>query len=473
MKRSEIFFTVFRLPLDYLALTAAGIASYYSRFLPQLTDIRPVTFDLTIEQYTNIVLVIALIWVIVFALTGLYKTGQQKLADELSRVVIACTLSVAVVVALLFFSRQAFESRYIMLAAWGLAIVFVASERIIVRAIQRSIKRFGVGVHRVVIIGQGRTTAALQNEFKNKPRLGYLVVAEFDQFDDAVAKKIHRMNRKQKIDEIIFAKPEATRQDRENLLTLADAEHITFKHTADIFAAASTRFEAHTIAGIPIIELKATPLDGWGAVYKRIFDIIGSLILIILTLPIQILIALALFIEQPGRIFFSRLPDNKKVARIGKNGQPFHYFKFRSMIKDAHKYRFDKEFIKKHGNEREEGPLFKLKDDPRVTRVGKFIRKYSLDELPEFFLVLIGRMSLVGPRPHLPEEVKEYTLQHRRVHTIKPGITGLAQISGRADLDFDQEVRLDIYYIENWGPLLDLYILLKTPIVVLFRKGAY
>ena len=118
------------------------------------------------------------------------------------------------------------------------------------------------------------------------------------------------------------------------------------------------------------------------------------------------------------------------------------------------------------------GPLVKTKDDPRITRVGKFIRKTSLDELPEFWLVLRGYMSLVGPRPHLPEEVDQYEDHQRKVMTIKPGITGLAQISGRADLDFDAEVRLDTYYIEHWSPWFDLYILLKTPLAVLFRKGA-
>ena len=138
------------------------------------------------------------------------------------------------------------------------------------------------------------------------------------------------------------------------------------------------------------------------------------------------------------------------------------------MIKDAHKYRFDPEFVKKYGNEREGTPLFKLKEDPRVTRVGCFIRKFSIDELPEFYLVFLGRMSLIGPRPHLPEEVAEYKPHQRRVLTIKPGITGLAQISGRADLDFEDEVRLDTYYIEHWSPWLDLTILFRTPFVVLF-----
>ncbi|MEK9157428.1 MAG: sugar transferase, partial [Patescibacteria group bacterium] len=130
-------------------------------------------------------------------------------------------------------------------------------------------------------------------------------------------------------------------------------------------------------------------------------------------------------------------------------------------------------FLEKYGNMREGTPLFKLAKDPRVTRVGSFIRKFSLDELPEFYLVLFGKMSLVGPRPHLPEEVDSYKSHERRVLTIKPGITGLPQISGRASLDFEDEVRLDMHYIESWTPWLDITILLKTPFAVLFRRGAY
>ncbi len=161
------------------------------------------------------------------------------------------------------------------------------------------------------------------------------------------------------------------------------------------------------------------------------------------------------------------------VTRIGQHGKAFRYLKFRSMIKNAHSYRFDPAFLEKYGNMREGTPLFKLAKDPRVTRVGSFIRKFSLDELPEFYLVLFGKMSLVGPRPHLPEEVDSYKSHERRVLTIKPGITGLPQISGRASLDFEDEVRLDMHYIESWTPWLDITILLKTPFAVLFRKGAY
>ncbi len=470
MKRSELLFAVLLVPLDYITLVAAGIAAYYSRFFPRFTAIRPVKFDLGIEEYANIVIFVAVIWVIIFAMSGLYAIQQRKITVELSRILMASAAGVAVVMALLFFTREAFESRFILLAAWFFVILFVAIERIIIRLIQRSMRRLGVGVHRVVVIGKGRTADALMKEFKARPTLGFATVANYDHFDQEIAKKIKQLKSTENVDEIILADPEASRDKRQELLTFADAENITFKHTADIFAAASTRFEAHTFAGIPIIELKATPLEGWGAIYKRIFDIIGSLSLIIITMPIQIIAALALFIENPHRrILFSRLPNGKKTMRIGKDGKPFHYYKFQTMIPDAHKYRFDPEFIQKHGNTRKGTPLFKLKNDPRVTKVGRILRKYSIDEFPEFFLVLIGRMSLVGPRPHLPEEVDLYQPEHRRVHAVKPGITGLAQINGRADLDFEQEIRLDVYYIENWSPLLDLYILIKTPIIVLFR----
>ena len=138
------------------------------------------------------------------------------------------------------------------------------------------------------------------------------------------------------------------------------------------------------------------------------------------------------------------------------------------MYHDVHSLRYTDEYKEK--NTREEGPLVKIKDDPRITKVGKFIRRFSIDELPEFFLVFIGRMSLVGPRPHLPEEVSGYKKHHKKVLTIKPGITGMAQISGRSDLNFEDEVRLDSYYIENWSIWLDLYILLKTPWAVLKKR---
>jgi lipopolysaccharide/colanic/teichoic acid biosynthesis glycosyltransferase len=180
-------------------------------------------------------------------------------------------------------------------------------------------------------------------------------------------------------------------------------------------------------------------------------------------------VALAVKLDSRGPIFFSRRDDGSLVTRVGEGGRPFSYFKFRSMIVNSDSMRY-KELADR--NLRTDGPLVKIQDDPRVTRVGKIIRRWSLDELPELFLVFIGKMSLVGPRPHLPEEVAKYEHHHRKTLTIKPGITGMAQISGRSDLLFEEEVKLDVYYLENWSLLLDISILFKTPLAVLKHREA-
>lgn len=473
MKRAELFFTSILIPVDFLTLLAAGLLAYASRFHPAFTRLRPVIFDLTLEEFLPIVIGVAILWMIIFALIGLYRIRRQRIWDELIKIFLACLAGVALVLGVLFFSRELFESRFIVLAGFIFAIILVSVSRLLIRALQRSLLKAGIGVHHVAVIGQNKTAEAIIMGFKARPSLGFVVVAQLETFNDAARAKLLAWKQKDELDEIILADSEASKQTAQDLLFFCDTEQLAFKYSADLFQAAAAKTIQHMYAGIPVIEVKKTPLDGWGAIYKRVFDIVVAFFFIIITLPLQLLIIIALFVEQPGRVLFSRLPDGSKVMRVGEGGRLFHYFKFRSMVRDAHQYRFDPEFIKKYGNLREGTPLFKLKADPRVTRVGKILRKYSLDELPEFYLVLLGRMSLVGPRPHLPEEVAKYKPLQRKVLTIKPGVSGIPQTSGRADLDFDEEVRLDTYYIENWSPLLDLYILLKTPLVVLFRKGAY
>ncbi|MFA6131936.1 MAG: sugar transferase [Patescibacteria group bacterium] len=468
MKKSELFLTFLLLPLDISAIVAGGLTAYALRFHPALAEIKPVIFQLPLDRYAGILALAVVLWIVVFAFAGLYNTHPRPLKKELVRLFIASAASMAVIFSVLFFSRSFFESRFIVMAGWALALAFTGLERVAIRLLQRALLVWGIGIHRVVVIGKNKTAEALIKEFKHKGRLGFRVIAHLAKYDESTQKVLADLVKKDAVDEILLTDQNVSREDTLELLAFTDAEHISFKYTADLFAAAIGRTDIGTYAGIPVVEIRKTPLDGWGAIYKRFFDIAVSLTLIVITLPIQIITVIALFIEQPGRVLFSRLPDGKKTVRVGQHGKNFHYFKFRSMIKDAHKYRFDPDFIKKYGNEREGTPLFKLKDDPRITPVGRFIRKFSIDELPEFYLVFFGRMSLIGPRPHLPEEVAEYKPHHRRVLTIKPGITGLAQISGRADLDFEDEVRLDTYYIEHWSPWLDLTILLRTPFVVLF-----
>lgn len=469
MKRSELAFTLLLVPLDFFSLLAAASAAFFLRFHPYFTAMRPVIFDLRYEQFLQIAIPVILIWIGVFAISGLYTTNRHRVASEIGKILLACSASMALVFAILFFSRELFESRFIAIAAWGFSFTFVAISRLIIRGLQRSIRRYGIGVHRIFVIGHNSTADSLVEEFQKKTRLGFRVVGHVAQYDKRTAKRLTQLAQTDELDEVVLADPEADRNTRLALIALTESEHIGFLYSADLFAAAVGRSIHHTYGGIPVIEVQKTPLDGWGAIYKRLFDIVGSLILIILTSPILILTAVAIKLDSKGPILFSKIDKNMLSVRIGQHGKPFHYFKFRSMKPGTHFMRYQE---LSEQDTRKGSPLVKIKNDPRVTRVGKFIRKFSIDELPELFLVLNGKMSLVGPRPHLPEEVEKYRPEHKKVHTIKPGITGMAQISGREKLDFEDEVRLDIYYIEHWSPLLDLYILLKTPLVVLFRKGA-
>ena len=470
MKRSELAFTMGLVPIDFLALLAAATAAFYARFHPALTSVRPVVFDLQINEYLKVAVPLVIVFIVVFAITGLYSTRRKAIAQELTRIALACSASMAMVFAISFFSLVLFESRFIALAAWALSITFVCATRLVVRGLQRALLKLGVGVHRIVVIGDTPTADALIEEFRNKKRLGFRVVAQYKTFNKSVAERLRKMKRQDKVDEVVLADPDSSRQKTMELIAFSDTQHLGFRYSADLFTAAVGRSVIHTYAGVPVIEVQKTPLDGWGAIYKRLFDVCGALFLILITSPIMILTAIAIKLDSRGPVFFSRLDNGNPSMRVGQGGKLFRYFKFRSMRPGTHQQRYKK----LAGRDTRKGtPLVKIKNDPRITRVGALIRKFSIDELPEFFLVLVGKMSLVGPRPHLPEEVRKYKDEHRKVLTIKPGITGMAQISGRADLDFDDEVRLDIYYIEHWSPWLDLYILLKTPLVVIFRKGAY
>lgn len=466
MKRSEIAISASLVPIDYLMVVLAGIAGYYFRFWQPISAFRPVIFNLPFPYFLSWLWLMAVIWVVVFALAGLYNMrGTSRAIDEVSKIILACTASVAVLMFLFFFSRSLFDSRFIILAAWVFSIIFVMFGRGLVRAIQRRLYAMGVGIHRVIIIGVGNAADEVVNEFTANPRAGYRVVDQFKNFDSEIEKSLRELKAQDKFDEILVARADLSTEISEKLHDFSYVNHVELKYIADIFDFPINNFVIDNIAGLPVVELKKTKLDGWGRIGKRLFDLIGSALLIILLSPVLLAIALAVKLTSSGPLFFT-------YKRIGEYGQPFTYFKFRTMIKDAHKFRFDQEFLKSQENVREGTPMMKFKNDPRITKVGKFLRRYSLDELPELFIVFWGEMSLVGPRPHEVEEVAKYESFHKRVLSIKPGITGMAQVSGRSDLDFDEEVRLDVWYMENWSMKLDLMILFKTPLAILRKRQA-
>ena len=467
MKKTALLFTIILLPLDFLMLILAAISAYTMRVGSFVTEIRPVIYTLKPDEYLFYSILIAILWLFIFAFAGLYRIERRKLNEELSKIFLACSTGILVIIVAIFIKRELFSSRFIILAVWGFSILYVTIGRLVIYEIQKSLLKKGIGSKKIILIGQHKNTQAIAADIQDNPVLGYQIIKIFPSFNEQVKNEILQLSKNEELDEIIQADPNLDRQTILDLIDFTEANHIVFKFTADIYRTKTSRLEIDTLAGLPIFEIKKTKLDGWGRIYKRIFDIIASLIFILITSPIMIITAIAIKFNSKGPVFFSKKDDGSPVVRIGQGGKPFKYFKFRSMIDRSDSLRYS-EALKKQ--DIRQGPLTKFKDDPRITRVGKFIRKYSIDELPEFFLILTGKLSLVGPRPHYPEEVAEYKDYHKRVLDIKPGITGMAQISGRSDLSFDDEVKLDTYYIENWSMWLDLQILFKTPKVVLFPK---
>jgi len=229
----------------------------------------------------------------------------------------------------------------------------------------------------------------------------------------------------------------------------------------DLFQLSLGGVEVEEINGIPLISIKQTTLTGMNQVIKRAFDLSVTIPALIVSAPVWLLVALAIRLDSPGPVLF-------RQVRVGRRGDPFVFYKFRSMRQDA-----ESELENLRELNEASGPLFKIRDDPRQTRVGRFIRRTSLDELPQFFNVLRGEMSLVGPRPGLPSEVTRYQDWQRRRLEVQPGMTGLWQVRGRSDLTFDEMVMLDIYYGENWSLGTDVAILVRTIPLALFGDGAY
>ena len=473
-KNAELFFAFIKIPIDYLTLVGAGLLAYFIRYEETIQEIRPVIFDLEFNQYFQFVAGVSLVWLIFFAFAGLYSFSRWKATDEIAKIVLACSTGMTALIIYMFFVRELFSSRFIVLTGWGLSIVLIMIVRGIIRKLQTIALRKGWGAHNVVIIGKNKDTEAIIATLKKQAGLGYKIIARSENFSKNSSVELLKIHKRRGIDEIIQTDSGLSRNVSVDLVDFCAEHNIIFKYAAGQFEARTTNVEVHMIAGVPLVEIRKTKLDGWGKIIKRLIDFIFSTILIVIFSPIMIALAIIIRIEDNGPAIYK----NERVHRKGT----FNVYKFRSMYKkyctgkQFSKYTDQKavlEFEKKLAAKQSErkGPVYKILNDPRRTKIGRFIEKTSLDELPQLFNVWIGNMSLVGPRPHQQREVDKYEKHHKRVLDIKPGATGLAQISGRSDLDFDEEVKLDTYYIENWSLRLDFWIMLKTPFVVLIRKS--
>lgn len=462
MKRSELFFAALLVPIDFAALLLAGSLAYHLRTSPYVQSVRPAVFvlDFPYLDYLRFLSILSILILLIFALQGLYTMkATRRLFDEFTRIFAGISIGFMAIIIYIFLTAELFQSRFILLAAYALAILFVSMGRWLVRKIQSSLLKRGIGIHRVLLVGNGRFAEQLSQLFARKPRLGYRVVGTVDVVDVAVLEDIYRSFG---IDEVIKADQSLPAEDNLILLDFCDTYKISYRYIPDLFETYASHITFTQIQGVPMMELQRTPLDGWGRIAKRVMDVVGAGLGLIVLAPLFLVTAILLKLDSPGPVFYHQ-------TRVGRNKQSFEMYKFRSMRAEYcvgnafggnEAATFEKE-LRQQANERS-GPLFKMRDDPRVTRVGKALRKTRIDELPQLFNVLRGEMSLIGPRPHLPEEVERYSKHHHKLFTIKPGMSGMAQVNGNAGLPFEQEAKLDIGYIEDWSLWLDVLLLLKT-----------
>lgn len=473
MKKSELFFSALQVPVDYVMIVFAGIVAYALRFNSNIQELRPVLFEEEIgfRQYVEISLAVATFFVLIYAVDGLYDIrATKRTLRESYRVFRATAIGLMVIIVVIFVDRELFSSRFIILGGGVFIVIFVSLGRVALGSFQRFLlRRKGIGVHRLLLVGTGSICSSIKRKIGNSSDKGFMIVGHIDKID---LQRIGRIRKIKGVDELIHCTPVV---DRIKLLKLKEYcmhSRIGFQYVPTLLQTSNLNLKV--FLGEPIIEIKNTPLDGWGKIIKRIFDIVGAFVgLMIFGIP-MIFISFAIWLESGSPIVFWN-------ERVGHKGL-FDLYKFRYM---KNKYCHGKQYSDRHNKEAlkylekliakqsiKAGPIYKIKNDPRRTKVGAILEKFSLDEFPQFFNVLKGRMSLVGPRPHQPIEVNKYEDYQKRVLTIKPGITGMAQISGRSDLEFKDEVRLDTYYIENWSILLDVQIILKTvPSLIRNRKN--
>jgi exopolysaccharide biosynthesis polyprenyl glycosylphosphotransferase len=470
MKLSEIILGLLKIPVDFVAGVLAFLVAYQIRTKTDLIPGIELPLDITsfppLNEYYQFSAVAVAVLIILFSANRAYSLKKHiKLSREIGQVFLITATWLMIIIAYFFIIRQFPFSRLALAYSWFLAAIFISLGRSIIKLIEFMLLKANIGKRELLFIGANEITERLALAMKKD--IKYSIVGVIDDIPEETGKlkflgKVNQLQeiiKKHRVGEILQTKSDLSSAQASDILDFCRENHIIYQFVPDLLSIQQTNIEVETLKGIPIINLKPTPLDGWGRVLKRLFDIISSAIGIIIFSPILLITAIVVKLDSKGTIFFKYLDDKSRVKRVGQHGRLFNFYKFRTMHPNTHNLRYTK-LAKK--DTRKDTPLVKIKDDPRITRVGKFLRKTSIDELPQLFNVLIGNMSLVGPRPHLPEEVEKYEKHHKFVLTIKPGITGLAQISGRSDLDFEEEIQLDTYYIENWSLWKDIKIIFKT-----------
>jgi exopolysaccharide biosynthesis polyprenyl glycosylphosphotransferase len=444
---------------DTLAVFLAMLLAYQLRFDQLLPTL----------DFWLLLLTVPLITPLVYLTMRLYRVHQFSTAEEFRRIILAVSLIISATVMVSFWSKASF-SRLWMLLSWGLALVLALSVRRLWHWRVRRMRLAGRLTFRTLIVGANLEAERLAATMQTK-ELGFLpigfVAGGLDELrldDQRVVGPVGRIReliRETKADCLFVASSAVTPEDVVQIMKARRLENVEVRFTANLPTVLSTRLAPQTIGGVMALSVNVLQLTRFQAAAKRGCDLLLSGLGLLVLAPLLAIVALAIKATSPGPVIF-------RQERVGLHGRPFTLLKFRTMVVGAdlllHELREQNEA---------DGPLFKLRQDPRVTSVGRILRRYSIDELPQLWNVLKGEMSLVGPRPPLADEVAVYEDWQLDRLEVRPGITGLWQVSGRSELSFEDYMRLDLFYVENWSIVYDLFILSKTVPLLVSARGAY
>ncbi len=464
---------------DALLILIAFFTAYYVRYqLQWFRTVDPVNSQ-GLAAYSPFAVLLLVVLLMSFRFSGIYpyKPGRSVL-EETYMIGSTTTSGVMILMAASLLYSSLSYSRLIFLYTALFVTILLGSSRALIYWMRMHLRWYSIGVKRVLLVGVGDVGRMVMRTLAARPDYGYQLVGFLDDnptkgttdigpfkalgpIDNFAQVLDQFVSSGRHIDNAIICLPWQSHQLIQRLLVTCDQMGIQAQIVPDFFQLTKSQIKVEALDGIPLVSAREVLLQGWNLAIKRIFDLVFVIVSGIVALPLLLLIALAIKLDSPGPVIYTQ-------TRIGKNGKVFRCHKFRSMVVNA-----DEKLRELAQLNEASGPLFKVRNDPRLTPVGRLIRRVSFDELPQMINVLRGEMSLVGPRPNLPSEVAQYQEWHKKRLSITPGMTGLWQVSGRSDLTFDEMVLLDIYYVENWSLGLDFSILLRSIPAILRAKGAY
>jgi exopolysaccharide biosynthesis polyprenyl glycosylphosphotransferase len=474
-ERYRRFFSLAVGVTDVLLINLAFAIAYWLRYDLQWFAAVDEAYSVSYQSFIPISLTLTLLLLGIYKLSGVYD--QPRRATWFDEVYLLLTSTATGIILMVFgivvFYRPLFFSRLVFFDAGVLIVLLLSISRLVRRMVRNYLRKRGLGVDRLLIVGAGEVGRTVMRNVVAHPSLGYHVVGFVDDDPDkgktdigrfkalGSTANIPRLVKELAIDEVIVTLPWMYHRKIVSIITQCERERVRARIVPDMFQMTLSHLDVEDLGGIPMIGVREISISSGAMLIKRAMDVTISLAVLVFLFPFGLLIALLIRIDSPGPVLFRQI-------RVGKDGELFACFKFRSMRLDAEK---EQELLRDQNEA--DGVFFKIRNDPRVTSFGRFLRRTSLDELPQFLNVLMGHMSVVGPRPAPPAEVQQYQVWHKRRLEVAPGISGLWQVSGRSELTFDEMVLLDLYYIENWSPVLDLQIMVRTLPKIILGEGAY